>query len=136
MMDSNSVKAPSPLNFHCVIATDAPPIDVKLMQKAVGMLNYLALHTCPDIAFTVNVLAQFSLAPTQSHWSMIKHLLRYLRGAMDVGINYIKDNSPNALCGWLMPIMVHVSLGLNSDNRTQGFGGHFYMYFSRRREIQ
>jgi hypothetical protein len=27
-----------------------------------------------------------------------------------------------------------VSLGLNSDNRTQGFGGHFYMYFSRRRE--
>jgi hypothetical protein len=27
-----------------------------------------------------------------------------------------------------------VSLGLYSDNRTQGFGGHFYMYFSRRRK--
>jgi hypothetical protein len=31
---------------------------------------------------------------------------------------------------------INVSLGLNSENRTQVFGGHFYMYFSRRREIQ
>jgi hypothetical protein len=25
-----------------------------------------------------------------------------------------------------------VSLGLNSDSRTQGFGGHFYMYFLKK----
>jgi hypothetical protein len=35
---------------------------------------------------------------------------------------------------WLLFPGKAVSLGLNSDSRTQGFGGHFYMYFLKKRK--
>jgi hypothetical protein len=101
MNKSNPVKAPSPLNFHRIIASESPPFDAKVMQKAIGMLNYLALHTRPDIAFTVNVLAQFTNAPTQAHWSMVKHLLWYLGGSADVGMLYTKGGELDGLSGWV-----------------------------------
>jgi hypothetical protein len=70
------------------------------MQKAIGMLTYLALHTRPDIAFTVNVLAQFNVAPNQAHWSLVKHLLQYLCGLSSIGVCFTKGFESNALCGW------------------------------------
>jgi hypothetical protein len=100
MNDSNPVKAPSPLNFHQLVASDLPLINEKVMQKAIGMLNYLALHTRPDIAFTVNVLAQFTNSPTKAHWSLVKHLLRYLRGSKKVGMTYTKGSKVDSLVGW------------------------------------
>ncbi|KAA1089722.1 hypothetical protein PGT21_050052 [Puccinia graminis f. sp. tritici] len=75
MVDANPVKASLPLNFHCVMAFNLPPFDVKVMRRDIGMLNYLALNTCPDITFTVNVIFQFASSPTQAHWSMVKHLM-------------------------------------------------------------
>jgi hypothetical protein len=68
MLDATLVKALLPLNFHCVMA-----FDVKKMQQAIGILNYIALHTRLDIAFTVNILTQFASNSTQAHWSMVKH---------------------------------------------------------------
>jgi hypothetical protein len=99
MMDANPVKSPSPLNFHCVVASESPQFDVKTMQQAIGMLTYLVLHTRPDIAFTVNVLAQFVSCPTQAHWSLVKHLMQYLRGTLFLGIHFVSSREM-LLCGW------------------------------------
>ena len=44
--------------------------------SAIGALMYLANTTRPDIAFSVNVLARHSCAPTRRHWNGIKHILR------------------------------------------------------------
>ena len=46
--------------------------------NAIGALMYLANCTRPDIAFSVNLLARYSSAPTRRHWNGIKHILRYL----------------------------------------------------------
>jgi hypothetical protein len=100
MVNSTPVKAPSPLNFHKIIASKTPNLDVKIMQKAVGMLNYLALHTRPDIAFAVNVLAQFASSPTLAHWLIVKHLLCYLFGLTSVGIHFSRSNEDHNLTGW------------------------------------
>ena len=51
--------------------------------NAFGALLYLAQCTRPDIAFSVNLLARFSSAPTWRHWNGIKHHFRYLRGTKD-----------------------------------------------------
>jgi hypothetical protein len=75
MSEANPVKAPSPLNFQSLVAQEANPVNVTWMQKAIRMLTYLALHTHPDIAFTVNVLVQFTAAPNKSHRLLVKHLL-------------------------------------------------------------
>uniref|UniRef100_A0A2N9GX57 Reverse transcriptase Ty1/copia-type domain-containing protein n=2 Tax=Fagus sylvatica TaxID=28930 RepID=A0A2N9GX57_FAGSY len=54
--------------------------------SAIGALMYLANCTRPDIAFSVNLLARYSSAPTLRHWNGVKHVLRYLRGTTDMRI--------------------------------------------------
>jgi hypothetical protein len=39
---------------------------------------YLVNNTRADIAFSVNLLARFSVAPIMSHWNEVKDVLRYL----------------------------------------------------------
>ena len=51
---------------------------------------YLENYTQPDIAFSVNLLARYSSAPTKRHWNGIKHVLGYLRGTCDMGLFYSK----------------------------------------------
>ena len=56
--------------------------------SAIGALMYLASHTRPDISFSINLLARYSSCPTRRHWNGVKHILRYLRGTMDMGLYY------------------------------------------------
>jgi hypothetical protein len=51
----------------------------------VGALQYFTL-TRPDIAFTVNMVCQFLHAPTSTHLTAVKHILRYLSGTLGLGI--------------------------------------------------
>ena len=62
--------------------------------SAIGALMYLASHTRPDISFSVNLLARYSSCPTRRHWNGVKHILRYLRVTMDMGLYY--PNVPKA----------------------------------------
>ena len=62
--------------------------------SAIGALMYLASHTRPDISFSVNLLASYSSCPTRRHWNGVKHILRYLRCTMDMGLYY--PNVPKA----------------------------------------
>ena len=43
--------------------------------NAIDALMYLANCTRPDIAFSINLLARYSSAPTKRHWNVIKHIL-------------------------------------------------------------
>ena len=52
--------------------------------SAIGALMYLANYIRPDIAFSFNLLARYSSAPTKRHWNGIKHILRYLHGTSDM----------------------------------------------------
>jgi transposase InsO family protein len=72
-----------------VATTGIPnPERVNWYQRAMGSLLYLATMTRPDIAYTVNKLAQFTLSPTEQHVSAVKRLFRYVRSTSDLGITY------------------------------------------------
>ena len=43
------------------------------------------------LAFSVNLLTRFSSTPTFRHWIEIKHIFRYLRGTIDMGLFYSYD---------------------------------------------
>ena len=68
-------------------------------MSAIGALMYLANCTRPDIAFSVNLLSRYSSAPTQRHWKGIKHIFRYLRGTVDLGLFY-SNGSKSQLIGY------------------------------------
>ena len=60
---------------------------------------YLVNHTCPNISFAINLLARYSSSPTRRYWNGVKHILRYLRGTMDMGL-YYSNISKHELVGY------------------------------------
>jgi hypothetical protein len=55
----------------------------KLYVSTVGVLMFLAIATCPDIAHTIGVLCRFISMLSPAHWKALKHLFCYLRGSVD-----------------------------------------------------
>ena len=68
--------------------------------NAIGTLMYLTQCTGPDIAFALKLLARFSSEPTRRHWNGIKHIFRYLRGTIDLGLYYSKESTTSGLVGY------------------------------------
>jgi hypothetical protein len=91
----------TPLNPGVKLSKDQCPktkSEVEEMRSvpyahAVGSLMYLAVSTCPDIAYSVGVLARFSSNPGLQHWAAVKHLFRYLKGTLDYRLTYAPDPS-------------------------------------------
>ena len=57
-------------------------------RRAVGLLTYLANTSRPDIAFSVNLVAQFAQNPGQIHWRAVVAILRYLSGTSDFALPF------------------------------------------------
>jgi hypothetical protein len=51
-----------------------------LYHQAVSSLLYLALVSCPDIAFAVNILSCHIDVHDETHWMAVKCILHYLNG--------------------------------------------------------
>ena len=68
--------------------------------SATGALMYLTYNTRPDIAFAINLLTRFSSSPTRRHWNRIKHVIKYLKGTIDMGLFY-SNNSKSLLVGYV-----------------------------------
>ena len=60
--------------------------------SAIGVLMYLANCTHSDIAFSINLLAKYSSAPTGRHWNGIKHILCCLLETTDMSLFYLKES--------------------------------------------
>lgn len=65
-------------------------VDPSLYRSLVGSLQYQTF-TRPDIAFAVNSVCQFMNAPTELHFGVVKRIIKYLKGTIHAGINYIAD---------------------------------------------
>ena len=57
----------------------------------ISALMYLANCTCPNIIFSVNLLAIYNFDPTRRHWNDIKHILCYLCGTTDMNLFYSRE---------------------------------------------
>jgi hypothetical protein len=68
------------------------PEDATKYRSVVEALQYLTL-TRPDLAFAVNNVCQFLHAPTTSHWTAVKRILRYVIGTSGFGIMITKSPS-------------------------------------------
>jgi hypothetical protein len=50
------------------------------------------MNTRPDICFAMNTLSQFLVEPRHVHLVATKHVMRYLKGAIDCGLSYDGDH--------------------------------------------
>lgn len=47
----------------------------------------------PDISFAVNIASRALENPSVAHWSLVKRIMRYLKGTADMGLLYCKTGS-------------------------------------------
>ena len=81
MTNAKSAPTPLPSNWIPQVAKDkVSPELLRSYQSIIGLLLYLMIGTCPDIAFALTKLAQFSANPSQEHFEWAKYFCWYLIG--------------------------------------------------------
>ena len=85
MMDCKAASTPF-VSQHKPSGSSATSLhDPTHFRSMVGALQY-ATFTRPDIQFAVNQVCQFMHSPSSNHLVAAKHILRYLKGSLDLGI--------------------------------------------------
>ncbi|GJQ99559.1 retrovirus-related pol polyprotein from transposon TNT 1-94 [Tanacetum coccineum] len=68
------------------------PVDQTRFRGMVGSLMYLTASR-PDLVFAVCMCARYQAKPTKKHLEAIKHIFRYLKGTINMGLWYSKENA-------------------------------------------
>jgi hypothetical protein len=71
------------MNLKKMNVDDSDEID----PQVIGSLMYLVKSRL-DICYAMNVLSKFMSQSRQTHWTTMKHVLRYLRGIIRYGLRY------------------------------------------------
>ena len=66
-------------------------VDMTQYIQIIRSLMYLT-NTRPNICFVVNTLSQFLVKPRWVHLIAAKHVMRYLKGTIDLGLYYGRDH--------------------------------------------
>ena len=64
-------------------------------QSIIGSLTFAMQGTRADLAYPVSLCSRFLAKPTAAHAAIAKGVLRYLKGATDLGITYRRDCAEN-----------------------------------------
>jgi len=68
-------------------------VDKHQYLELIGMLNYLAVLTRPDILYPVSRAAQRCSNPTKSDLLQVKKIFKYINNTQDIGLKFTKDNN-------------------------------------------
>lgn len=92
MLDANGVSTPMQVNekFENCDSNNSE-CDLKY-RELVGSLMYLNVCTRPDISYCCSLLSQFNNSFNKSHWLAAKRVIRYLKGTIDHGLLFMKNN--------------------------------------------
>ncbi|MBW0485758.1 hypothetical protein O181_025473 [Austropuccinia psidii MF-1] len=69
-------------------------------RKPVGLLNYVATCTRPDLAYSTSSLSQFLDSPSDEHGAAFKRILRYLQGTTDYSLVLGGSNLFSTIIGY------------------------------------
>ncbi|XP_013607701.1 PREDICTED: uncharacterized mitochondrial protein AtMg00810-like [Brassica oleracea var. oleracea] len=95
MKDCAPVETPLPLKLDKVPGQDETFSNPSYFRSLAGKLQYLTL-TRPDLRFSVNYICQKMHMPSQSDFSLLKRILHYVKGSLEMGIR-IKANIDSTL---------------------------------------
>ena len=91
MLDCKSMATPMETNLKLLSDESSELVDMTQYKQIIGSLMYL-MNTMPDICFVVNTLRKFLVKPRWVHLIVEKHVMRYLKGMIDLGLYYVRDH--------------------------------------------
>nr|XP_023893257.1 uncharacterized protein LOC112005239 [Quercus suber] len=95
-------------------------IDPSLYRSMIGSLLYLTTSRL-DISYSVEVCARYQAIPKESHITMVKHIIKYVKSISNFGVWYDKDTN-DVLAGYS-----DADWAGNADDRKSASGGCFYL---------
>ena len=99
MSDCNPVATPLASGTDFVPREALSDADVTRFRSMVGKILFAA-NTCrPDLAFAASTLSRFLKDPRTNHLAAAKHVLRYIKGTLDVGLVF-RGNARCQLVGY------------------------------------
>lgn len=97
MHDSNPVRTPFETITKLTKEGDDRNVDPAYFKQVVRSLRYLTC-TRPDISYAVGLVSIFMESPRQSHFQVVKRIMRYIRGTYEYGLFY-SSSEENDLIG-------------------------------------
>jgi hypothetical protein len=91
ILECKPMNTPMETKLKLLVDTSSELIDATLYRHIIGSLMYLT-NTRLDICFVMNTLSQFLVELGQVHLVVAKHVMRYLNGTLDCGLNYDGDH--------------------------------------------
>jgi hypothetical protein len=71
---------------------DSPDVDQSSYRSMIGSLLYITTSH-PDIMHVVGMVGRYQSAPKQSHLLAVKRILKYLKGTMNYGLWYTRNQN-------------------------------------------
>jgi len=93
MENSKHLATPMSTGYYLDKDESGQPVDEKQYRGMIGSLLYLSVSR-PYIMFSVCMCARFQSNPKFSHLTIVKRIIRYLLGTVNLGLWYPK----NSLC--------------------------------------
>lgn len=97
MLDCAPMTTPLPLKLDKVQGQDHLFSDPSYFRNLAGKLQYLTL-TRLDLQFAVNFICQKMHMPSQSDFTLLKRILRYVKGTLAMGIGIKQNTDSTLLC--------------------------------------
>ena len=69
--------------------------------NVIGTIMYSMISTRSDLAYSISLLSRFMSDPRKADWEALKHVLKYINGSLDVGLNYEKKGDTLNLVGFV-----------------------------------
>ncbi len=82
---------PAVANFLLPSDQQADRATIKWYQSAIGSLIWPAVHTRPEISYSVGVLSRYCANPSPIHCNLVTQIFRYLAGTLELGITFRSD---------------------------------------------
>jgi hypothetical protein len=92
MEDSTPVSTPMVTGCKLRKYGDSPDVDQSSYRSMIG--NMLYITTChPDIMHVVGMVGRYQSTPKQSHFIAVKRIFKYLKGIMNYGLWYPRNQN-------------------------------------------
>ena len=92
MEEAKTMKTPMSSSIKLDKDEKGKSIDSTMYRGMIGSLLYLTASR-PDIMYSVCLCARFQSCLKESHLSVVKRILKYLKGTMNIGLWYPKSNN-------------------------------------------
>jgi Reverse transcriptase (RNA-dependent DNA polymerase) len=96
----NARTVSTPMEASTVVEPADVPIKMEEFRSLLGKIQWLAVVTRPDITHTAGMLGSVATKPSEQAWNALKHLLRYIRGSLDVGLEFGRREGGESLMGY------------------------------------